>query len=56
MVVYHGRLVGVEKYKDLSFLLKKVLTLSHGQASVDQSFSFGNALLNYDMSEDTAVF
>ena len=47
------KLVGVEKYKDLSFLLKIVLTLSHGQAAVERSFSLGNALLNYNMSEDS---
>ena len=46
------KLTGVEKYKDLSFLLKIVLTLSHGQAAVERSFSLGNALLNYNMSED----
>ena len=47
------KLVGVEKYKDLSFLLKIVFTLSHSQATVEQSFSLGNALLNYNMSEDS---
>ena len=41
------KLVGVEKYKDLSFLLKIVLTLSHVQAAVERSLSLGNALLNY---------
>ena len=45
------KLVGMEKYKDLSFLLKIVLTLSHGQA--ERSFSLGNALLNYNMSQDS---
>ena len=47
------KLVGVEKYKDLSFLLKIVFSLSHGQAAVEQSLSLGNALLNYNMSEDS---
>ena len=42
------KLVGMEKYKDLSFLLKIVLTLSHGQPAVERSFSLGNALLNYE--------
>ena len=42
------KLVGMEKYKDLSFFLKIVLTLSHGQAAVERSFSLGNALLNYE--------
>ena len=47
------KLVGVEKYKDLSFLPKIVFSLSHGQAAVEQSLSLGNALLNYNMSEDS---
>ena len=47
------KLVGVEKCKDLPFLLKIVLTLSRGQAAVERSFSLENALLNYNMSEDS---
>ena len=47
------KLVSVEKYKDLYFLLKIVLTLSHGQAAAERSFSIGNPLLNYNMSEDS---
>ena len=43
----------MEKYKDLSFLLKIVLGRSHGQAAVERSFSLGNSLLNYNMSEDS---
>ena len=30
-----------------------MLTLSHGPAAVERSFSLGNALLNYNMSEDS---
>ena len=33
------RLLGIEKYKELSFLVKIVLTLSHLQASAERSFS-----------------
>ena len=47
------KLVGVDKYKDLSFRLKIVLTFSHSQAAVERIFSLGNALLNYNMSEDS---
>ena len=47
------KLVGMEKYKDLSFLPKIVLTLIHGQAAVERSFSLVNALLNYNMIEDS---
>ena len=43
----------MEKFKYLSFVVKKKLPLSHGQAAVEQSFSLGNALLNYNFSEDS---
>ena len=45
------KLAHKEKQKDLSFLLKTVLTLSHGQDAVERSFSLGNALLNYEVSK-----
>ena len=41
------KLAGVQKYKDLSFLLKIMITLIHVQVAV------GNALLNYNMIEDS---
>ena len=47
------KLLDVEKHKGLSFLPKIMLTLSHGQAVAKQSFRFDNALLNYNMSEDS---
>ena len=50
---FYFKLGGMTKYKDLSFLLKIVLTLSHGQAVVERNFSLGNALLNYNMGEDS---
>ena len=36
------RLLGIEKYKELSFLVKIVLTLSHLQASAERGFSLNN--------------
>ena len=47
------KFICMEKFKYLSFVVKKKLPLSHGQAAVEQSFSLGNALLNYDISEDS---
>ena len=36
------RLLGIEKYKELSFLVKIVLTLSHLQASAERGLSLNN--------------
>ena len=34
-----------EKYGELSFVIRLILTLSHGQASVDRGFSINSAIL-----------
>ena len=36
------RLLGIEKYKEHSFLVKIVLTLNHLQASAERGFSLNN--------------
>ena len=45
------RFIGIEIYKELLFLLKIVLTLSHGQASVECSFILNKSVLNHNISE-----
>ena len=52
---FYFRFIGIEKYKELSFLVKIVLTLSHGQASVERSFSLSKSVLNHTISEDSIV-
>ena len=47
--------VGVKSFKELSFLVKLVLTLSHGQASVERSFSINNTVLRQNMKEESIV-
>ena len=49
------RFIRIMKYKVLSFLVKTVLTLSHGQASVECSFSLNKSVLNHKISEDSIV-
>ena len=49
------RFIRIMKYKVLSFLVKIVLTLSHGQASVECSFSLNKSVLNQKISEDSIV-
>ena len=48
---FYFRFIRIEKYKELLFLLKIVLTLSHGQASVECSFIFNKSVLNHNISE-----
>ena len=41
--------VNIQNYKTLSFAIKLVLTLSHGQASVERQFSVNNQVLDNTM-------
>ena len=47
--------IGVEEYKELSFLLKVVFTLSHGQVSVERGFSINKSILDVNMKSDSIV-
>ena len=47
--------VGVAKYKELSFILKLLLTMSHGQAAAERGFSHNNAILKTNLSPETVV-
>ena len=44
-----------EKYPEFCSVIKIVLTLSHGQADVERSFSLNNAVLQSNMKEDSVV-
>ena len=44
--------IDLQSFKESSFLMKIILTLSHGQASVERSFSVNNTVINVTMSED----
>ncbi|XP_066936367.1 uncharacterized protein [Clytia hemisphaerica] len=45
----------VEKCKSFSFVLKVVLTLSHGQAAVERGFSVGKASMRINISDESIV-
>ena len=57
--------MGIQKYKDLSYVVKIILTLSyvvkiiltlsHGQASVERGFSINKSLVKVNMKEETIV-
>ena len=47
--------IGIQKYGELSFVIRLILTLSHGQASVERGFSINNAILETSMFPETVV-
>ena len=51
---FYSKTVGIAKYKELSFILKLLLIMSHGQAAVERGFS-PNAILKTNMSPETVV-
>ena len=52
---FYFRFIRIGKYKELLFLVKIFLTLSHRQASVEHSFSLHKSVLNHKISEDSIV-
>ena len=48
-------LLGVAKYKELSFILRLLLAVSYGQAAVERGFSHNNAILKTNMSPEREV-
>ena len=47
--------LGIQKYNDLSYVVKIILTLSHCQASVEREFSINRSLVKVNMKEETIV-
>ena len=47
--------LGIQKYKDLSYVVKIILTVSHGQASVEREFSISKSLSKVNMKDETTV-
>ena len=45
----------IVKYKELPYLVKMILTLSHGQAAVERGFSINNSLSKVNISEQLLV-
>ena len=47
--------IGIGKYEHLSFILRLLLTMSHGQSAVERNFSLKNNLEQDNQSDDTIV-
>ena len=47
--------LGIQKYKDLSYVVKIIFTLSHGRPSVERGFSISKSLVKLNMKEETIL-
>ena len=47
--------IGIQRHGKLSFVLRLILTLSHGQTFVERGFSINNAILETSMLLETVV-
>ena len=47
--------IDLQSFKELSFLVKIILTLCNVQASAERSFSVNNTVINVNMSKDSIV-
>ena len=48
-------LPAIKKYVNLAFVIKMILTLSHGQAAVERSFSINKSVVDVNMKEESIV-
>ena len=53
--VFCFQTIGLHKYKELKYVMKVILTLSHGQASVERGFSINKSVLKVNMTEESIV-
>ena len=47
--------IGVATYQDVAFVIRLLLTLSHGEAAVERGFSHNNALLKVNVNPETVI-
>ena len=47
--------LGIQKCKDLSYVVKIVLTVSHGQTSVEHEFSISKSFAKVNVKDETTV-
>ena len=52
---FYFHVLSIQKYKELAYIVKIILTLSYGQAAVERCFSVGKSILNVNMSTEPIV-
>ena len=50
---FYFKVASISKYKDLSFVVKLILTLNHGQASVERGFSLNANIMKTNMPHES---
>ena len=48
-------LIGVQKYYKFAFIIKVILTISHGQAAIERRFSLNKTILDVNMKKESIV-
>ena len=48
-------MLAIKKYANLAFVIKMILTLSHGQATAERSFSIYKSVVDANMKEESIV-
>ena len=52
---FYFKTAKISKYENLSFLVKLILTLSHGQASIERGFSLNESICKKNMSSESLI-
>ena len=53
--VFYFQTIGLDKYKELNYVMKVIWILSHGQASVGRGFSINKSVLKVNITEESIV-
>ena len=52
---FYPHVIQIQQYESLSFVLRLILTLSHGQAAVERCFSINSNVLTQNMNTETVI-
>ena len=52
---FYFNVIQIQKYESLSFVLRLILTLSHGQAAMEWCFGINNNVLTQNMNTETVT-
>ena len=51
--VFYFSTIGLDKYKELKYVMKVILTRGHGQVSVERGFSISKAVFKVNTTEES---
>ena len=53
--VFYFQTIGLDKYKGLKCVMKVILTLSHGQPSIERGFSINKSVFKVNITEESIL-